>query len=83
MLLKWRNIDDTKENKKVAPNILNRAFKWENPNQKWATDVIEFNVKGEKLTLSPIIDLYNQEIISCELSERPTFKSVMTILDKA
>jgi putative transposase len=71
------------EQGKVAPNILNRAFKAEKPNQKWATDVTEFNVKGEKLYLSPIIDLYNQEIISYELSERPTFKSVMIMLDKA
>jgi transposase InsO family protein len=71
------------EQGKIAPNILNRAFKAEQPNQKWATDVTEFNVKGEKLYLSPIIDLYNQEIISYELSERPTFKSIMTMLDKA
>lgn len=71
------------EQGKIAPNILNRAFKAKHPNQKWATDVTEFNVKGEKLYLSPIIDLYNQEIISYELSESPNFKSVMTMLDKA
>jgi transposase InsO family protein len=67
----------------VAPNILNRAFKADKPNQKWATDVTEFNVAGKKLYLSPVIDLYNQEIISYELSESPNFKSVMTMLNKA
>jgi transposase InsO family protein len=71
------------EQGKIAPNFLNRAFKAEQPNQKWATDVTEFNVSGKKLYLSPIIDLYNQEIISYELSESPNFKSVMTMLDKA
>lgn len=71
------------EQGKIAPNILNRSFKAEQPNQKWATDVTEFNVAGKKLYLSPIIDLYNQEIISFELSESPNFKSVMTMLDKA
>jgi putative transposase len=71
------------EQGKITPNILNRAFKAEQPNQKWATDVTEFNVAGKKLYLSPIIDLYNQEIISYELSESPNFKSVMTMLDKA
>lgn len=71
------------EQGKIAPNILNRAFKAEQPNQKWATDVTEFNVAGKKLYLSPIIDLYNQEIISYELSESPNFKSVMTMLEKA
>ncbi len=67
----------------IAPNLLNRAFKAMQPNQKWATDVTEFNVSGKKLYLSPVIDLYNQEIISYELSERPDFKSVMNMLNKA
>ncbi len=71
------------EQGKIAPNILNRAFKAEKPNQKWATDVTEFNVAGKKLYLSPVIDLYNQEVVSYELSESPNFKSVMTMLDKA
>lgn len=71
------------EQGKIAPNVLNRSFKAEQPNQKWATDITEFNVAGKKLYLSPIIDLYNQEIISYELTESPNFKSVMTMLDKA
>lgn len=71
------------EQGRIAPNLLNRAFKATQPNQKWATDVTEFNVSGQKLYLSPVIDLYNQEIISYELSERPDFKSVMTMLNKA
>ncbi len=68
---------------KIAPNVLNRVFKAKRPNQKWATDITEFNVSGKKIYLSPIIDLYNQEIISYELSERPDFKSVITMLNKA
>jgi len=71
------------EQGKIAPNVLNRAFKAEKPHQKWATDVTEFNVSGKKLYLSPVIDLYNQEIVSYELCETPSFKSVMTMLDKA
>lgn len=71
------------EQGKLAPNVLNRVFKAEQPNEKWATDVTEFNVSGKKLYLSPVIDLYNQEIISYELSESPNFKSVMKMLDKA
>jgi transposase InsO family protein len=71
------------EQGKLVPNVLNRVFKAEQPDQKWATDVTEFNVSGKKLYLSPVIDLYNQEIVSYELSESPSFKSVMTMLDKA
>jgi putative transposase len=62
---------------------LKRSFKAKRPNQKWTTDVTEFKVKGQKLYLSPVLDLYNQEIVCYELSERPDFKSVMNMLDKA
>lgn len=71
------------EHGKIAPNILTRNFKALQPNQKWATDVTEFNVSGKKLYLSPIIDLFNQEIISYELSERPNFNQVVAMLKKS
>jgi putative transposase len=71
------------EQGKIAPNILKRNFKAVAPNQKWATDITEFNVSGQKLYLSPIIDLYNQEIISYELTERPVFNQVIMMLKKA
>ena len=71
------------EQGKIAPNILERNFRATAPNQKWATDVTEFNVSGSKLYLSPIIDLFNQEIISYELTERPVFNQVVMMLKKA
>jgi putative transposase len=71
------------EQGKIAPNVLNRAFRAAKPNQRWATDVTEFNVLGKKLYLSPVIDLYNQEIVTYELSDHPDLKSVMTMLNKA
>jgi len=71
------------EKGKIAPNILERNFKATQPNEKWATDITEFNVLGKKLYLSPIIDLYNQEIISYELSVNPVFSQVATMLKKA
>jgi putative transposase len=71
------------EQGKIAPNILKRNFKAATPNQKWATDITEFNVSGKKLYLSPIIDLFNQEIISYELTERPVFNQVVMMLKKA
>lgn len=71
------------EQGKIAPNILERAFKAQAPQQKWVTDVTEFKVKDKKLYLSPIMDLYNQEIISYELSERPDFNQVTVMLKKA
>ena len=71
------------EQGRIAPNILSRNFKASVPNQKWATDITEFNVSGKKLYLSPIIDLFNGEIVSYELAERPVFNQVAVMLEKA
>lgn len=71
------------EQGKIVPNVLERNFKATAPNQKWATAVTEFNVAGNKLYLSPIIDLFNQEIISYELTQRPVFNQVVVMLKKA
>ena len=68
---------------KAAPNLLERDFIAKAPNQKWVTDVTEFNIKGERVYLSPILDLYNQEIISYEIADRPQISMVTTMLDKA
>lgn len=68
---------------KAAPNILNRNFGAEYPNQKWVTDVTEFRMDGEKLYLSPIIDLFNGEVISYDLSYHPDFKQIKNMLAKA
>ena len=68
---------------KIATNELSRSFEANQPHQKWVTDVTEFNIKGEKVYLSPILDLYNREIISYEVSERPQLSMVMTMLHKA
>jgi putative transposase len=68
---------------RIAPNLLNREFDAQRPNEKWVTDVTEFNVRGEKLYLSPVMDLYNGEIIAYQTSRRPTFDLVNGMLTKA
>lgn len=68
---------------KTAPNLLNRDFHAEKPNQKWTTDVTEFSLFGRKLYLSPILDMYNGEIISYAISERANFEQITEMLDKA
>jgi transposase InsO family protein len=68
---------------KAAPNLLERNFGASKPNEKWVTDVTEFNIKGERVYLSPILDLYNQEIVSYEIADRPQISSVIQMLQKA
>ena len=67
----------------AAANILQRKFAAAGANQKWVTDVTEFNVSGEKLYLSPVMDLYNGEIVAFETAKRPAFELVGAMLKKA
>jgi transposase InsO family protein len=68
---------------RVAPDLLQRQFNAERMNQKWTTDVTEFNVAGETLYLSPVMDIHNGKIIGCETTRRPISKLVKDMLDKA
>lgn len=68
---------------KIAPNLLNRNFATEKPNEKWVTDVTEFNLFGEKMYLSPILDLHSGDLVSYVISARPIFGMVTTMLEKA
>ena len=66
-----------------VPNVLQRNFSATAPNQKWATDITEFNVNGQKLYLSACIDLYNREIIAHRMARRPVFDLVSGTLGAA
>ena len=68
---------------KVADNLLDRDFRAEKPNQKWTTDVTEFQLFGQKLYLSPIMDLCSGDIVTYTLSESPNLLMVTTMLEQA
>jgi transposase InsO family protein len=68
---------------KTAPNLLNRNFEAEKPNQKWVTDVTEFSLFGQKLYLSPVLDLYSRDIVSYSISDRPVLSMVTEMLKNA
>lgn len=44
---------------RIADNILKRDFKADKPNLKWVTDITESKLFGQKVYLSPILDLFN------------------------
>ena len=67
----------------AAPNLLKREFRADRPNQKWVTDITEFHLFGKRLYLSPIIDLYNGEVISYDISHHPDFSQVKRMLQNA
>lgn len=68
---------------KIAANVLARDFTAKEPNQKWVTDITEFKIVGRKQYLSPVIDLFNREVVSYRLSETPNLPLVTGMLTEA
>ena len=65
---------------KSSPNLLARDFEAEDPMTKLVTDVTEFKVGGTKLYLSPVVDLYNDEVVAYSISRSPNMKMVLEML---
>ncbi|WP_423202030.1 IS3 family transposase [Lactococcus lactis] len=72
---------------KIAKNKLQRRFNTRIPHQKITTDTTEFKYyeKGtqKKAYLNPFLDLFNNEIVSFELSKQPTYQPISTALHQA
>ncbi len=68
---------------KVAPNIIKRNFFSDVPNKKWYTDITEFNLRGNKLYLSPILDGCAGDIVSYKLSRNPNLNQVIDMVNEA
>ncbi len=65
---------------KIADNLLNRDFNADKPYEKLATDVTQFSVCEDKIYLSPIMDLYNNEIVSYSISLSPNLEQIREML---
>ena len=67
---------------KVADNLLQRDFNATEPFEKLATDVTQFKVKDKKIYLSPIMDLYNNEIVAYSISLHPDLAQTREMLEE-
>ena len=64
----------------VADNIINRNFNASRPLPKWTTNVFQFNFSWGKCYISPILDMFTNEIISYDLSLHPNLKQITNML---
>ena len=65
---------------KIAPNLLERDFKADAPHRRMVTDVTEFHLFGSKIYLSPVLDLYNEELIFYTIYRRPVLDMVLDMI---
>lgn len=66
---------------KIADNLLKRDFYAEKPFKKITTDVTQFNVCEEKVYLSPVLDLFNNEVVSYSISTSPNLEQIREMLN--
>ena len=64
-------------------NIINRDFQASAPNEKWLTDITEFQIPAGKVYLSPIIDCFDGMVVSWTIGTSPDAELVNTMLDAA
>lgn len=64
-------------------NVLNRDFSAGAPNEKWLTDITEFQIPAGKVYLSPMIDCFDGMVVSWSISTRPNAELVNSMLDVA
>ncbi len=67
---------------KVADNLLKRDFYASRPFEKLATDITQFNVCNDKVYLSPVMDLFNREIVSYSISLSPNLWQIREMLER-
>jgi transposase InsO family protein/transposase-like protein len=64
-------------------NLINRDFRAAAPNEKWLTDITEFQIPAGKVYLSPVIDCFDGLVVSWSIGTRPDAELVNTMLDAA
>lgn len=67
----------------IAENLLQRNFRQDSPNSAWVSDITEFHVAGQKLYLSPIMDLHDRMILVHTIAKAPTTTMTAQTLDRA
>lgn len=65
---KFKSTTDSKHGLPVAPNLLNRQFKVENPGQVWVSDITYIRIINYFIYLTVIIDLADRMVVGWSLS---------------
>ena len=74
---KYRNYGDSHHR---YPNLLNRDFKADKPNQKWVTDISYIKTQQGTLYLSVIRDLYDNSIVAYKTGTEQNINLVLSTI---
>jgi putative transposase len=83
MARKFKVTTDSKHDRPVAPNVLDRAFEQTGANQAWVSDITYIPTREGWLYLAAIEDLYTRKIVGWSMSERLKSRLVVDALEMA
>ena len=67
---------------KVAPNVIERDFAAERPLEKLTTDISQVKIGDAKCYISPVIDMFNGEVLAMDISRRPDLSQIERMLEE-
>jgi transposase InsO family protein len=80
---KFRATTDSRNTKRIAPNVLNRDFTAERPDQAWVTDVTALWTLGGWCFLAAILDLFSRRVVGWAISESNDTTLALSALQRA
>ncbi|MFC1510732.1 IS3 family transposase [Candidatus Omnitrophota bacterium] len=82
-LKRFKITTNSKNTKRIAPNLLGRNFKSARPDLVWVGDVTYIPTRDGWLYLAILLDLYSRKIIGWSMSERNNKKLALNALNMA
>jgi transposase InsO family protein len=67
----------------AVENVIDRNFHADAPNEKWLTDITEFQIPAGKVYLSPMVDCFDGMVVSWTIGTSPDAELVNIMLDLA
>lgn len=80
---KWVKTTDSAHDLPIAPNLLNREFEAESPNQKWGTDISYIPTDEGWLYVATVMDLFSRRIVGWSMQADMSTSLVLNALDMA
>lgn len=74
---------DSNHGKAVANNVLNRAFRVDQPNKVWVSDITYIPSRQGMLYLAVILDLYSRQVVSWQLADHMRSELIGEVIDIA
>lgn len=80
---RYRSTTMSEHDQPIAPNILNRKFEAEAPNQRWVGDTTELLTSSGRFFLAAIVDLYARMVVGWAVSAVNDRHLTIAALDQA